>query len=1340
MTAGYRVHFDRLRDIRSKATITRTHKFRCAVPAEGMPHLARRMRDTARIVDNAAEGSLLDLMIQLYGLGFLFCPNAAGKEVLWHLFDQPLPASSVMKQLHEALPPQLRAEIHDKIALYDFIMSPPRDIKEKIGDGSILPPNYLKRLAAIFTEDKVTRDNIENYPTIKNINDAFIAYAHEHEVIDIEGLQKIFGISRPVTINQDKSTFIVLPMDQEILAERCAHSIDIYTAYFEHLLPAAQQTNGARTIQSLAGVADNQNALSNLWGDALNAFRSSPNDAAIVITQGNPIFFEQNPEYLERLSAHIHELAQRISAGKTTDFLSTNWAKYRALVGGRLQAWLSNFENRLGDYEAHLVEDNEGNARKSAKTHRAIFDVIAQTRYAELFPQGQVTNFELLRNLQPRLAIALQRRDKNLGKLLDDYTEVLQDFREFLAKWSNEGIPVHGDGDNAVETTEALFGDAFRTLVDQKKKKKEAAESERDTDKRIIGFWKKSMIPSALERYPRFIKQAQRDPKQTIEAATDDLVKLVIAGQDLVTTARQRNPLSDEDRSRVHEEWFDEGRRENGRAHALKVLERLKDLALRMRNGAPVWAFLERYIDWNAVEAHEKSEDLKKWWRAKDRRFLRFLVTPYHRFQYTPMPIREDRLHDPETFLRDFSAAFGLDQLTNEQAVKDFFHLSNQQGNVFADGGELLKMYWGLQLRLLPREIQLPAERPQWQALRTRSLATLLYSNPQDGIIHGRAMPRAHFQRFVAAAIGAEIRGKLSLLSRTSYVDRIVLQVTNGEQSILEYIPLPWGQMHFAEKSDDELRQMTAPQRRRYRRAQKRLRKRPAQQKQLSAEAQGTLRAHDIEAADPQEVAAHIWQKLKTASVSDARALTRVLGELPHRWAMALRTKLPIENISPLSNGLFFEKSQKKSVIKPKHVPHASANGTIGGYYYYRFPLETSRVQKQFLERFLWGDRTEQLVESIQGGSIIYEQIQHVRHDADGVVQITPGKQTLYWALPFSIAKGDGDRHGEVIEETRCLEGTNICVHTADGKAQKQYRRERTLLGIDLGEYGFGYAVFDPRTEQFTESGFIEVPYLAQMRAEAASWRDTQSTGLFTRPTTHLAKIRELAAGTVRNQIHALALKHNAIPIYEDSVDGFESGGQRIAKLYKTLKTADIISGTSNKADATVRTHIWGTEHAQIGAVIGAAKTSQTCRSCGYCVTYEIAHNFARGEEIRVANNAIRLTFHDGTDATVRCVLPDGTYAMRDILAAVSKAQRTEDMRNRGRGGSALFHCQYCGVSYDADEQAAQNIALKYYFKLTATEEEREACTEQDILSTLKLFIVKSPQFAKHHAAENTTS
>ncbi len=1337
-TAGYRVHFDRLRDIRSKATITRTHKFRCAVQEEGMPHLASSMRDVARVVDSASEGSLLDFMIQLYGLGFLFCPSAAGKEILWHLFNQPLPENSLMKQLYDALPPQVRTQIQDKIAFYEFMTSPPRDIAEKIGNNTVLPQNYLKRLAAIFTEDRVTKDNIGDYPIIKQINDAFVAYARKHNVVDGEGLQKIFGITNPIAVKQDKNTFIILPMSEELLSTRCVQPIDIYTAYFEHLLPAMHQTSGMRTIQSLAGVADNQNALSNLWGDALETFRASVEDATSLIARGNPAFFAQNPHYLRRLAERVHEYATKIPVAKDVEFLRINWADYRTLVGGRLQSWLSNFENRLNDYEAHLVENTEGDTRKNARTHRAIFDTIAKTAYRRLFPQEQVMNFELLRELQPRLAEALQKRSKNLGKLLDDYTDVLQEFREFLAKWNNEGVPIHNNTDE-----KELFGDVFDAIVDRKKKKSEAKESTRDTDQNIIGFWKKAMIPSALERYPRFIKQAQRDPAKIIENAAEELVDLVLAGQDLITTAHQRNLLSNEDREHLRTEWFGQEYRKNGRAHALKTLERLKDLALRMRDGAPVWAFLERYIDWDAINNHEKSDDLKKWWHTKDRRFLRFLVTPYHRFHYTPMPLRENLLYDPKTFLHDFGVTFKLNQLTDKRIIKDLFYLNQPQKPINIDGGELLKIYWGLQLRWLPKNIHLPSERPQWRILRERKLANLLYSNPQNGTVRSDDMPRTHFQRFVAAAIGTEIRGKLSLLSRTSYIDRVVLQVTNGEQSILEYIPLSWGEMSFTEKSDDDLRQMTAPQRRRYRRAQKRLKKRFAQQKQLSTEAQNILRTQDIDTtSEPQEIATHIWQRLKTTSASDARALTRVLGELPHRWAMILCTKLPIEGLSQVNSGLFFEKSQKKSVFKPKHVSRASVNGTIGGYYYYRLPLETSRVQKQFLERFLWGDRTEQLVESIQGGSIIYEQVQNVHRDTDGAVQIIPGKQTLYWALPFSIAKGDGDRHGEVVEETRCLEGANICLRNADGKNQKQYRREQMLLGIDLGEYGFGYAVFDPRTEQFVESSFIEVPYLEQMRAEAASWRDTQSAGLFTRPTTHLAKIRELAAGTVRNQIHALALKYNAIPIYEDSVDGFESGGQRIAKLYKTLKTADIISGTSNEADAAVRAHIWGVKYAQIGAVIGAAKTSQTCRACGYCTTYEVERYFRENnnnQSIIVTNNALHLTFSDGTDAHVRCNLSDDTYTLREILAAIHLAQRTENEENYGRGQKAQFHCQYCGASCDADEQAAQNIALKYYFKLVATEEELVACTEKGILSTLKLFMLKSPQFAKRHVTESTT-
>ncbi|HID92139.1 TPA: hypothetical protein EYP45_03410 [Candidatus Peregrinibacteria bacterium] len=275
--------------------------------------------------------------------------------------------------------------------------------------------------------------------------------------------------------------------------------------------------------------------------------------------------------------------------------------------------------------------------------------------------------------------------------------------------------------------------------------------------------------------------------------------------------------------------------------------------------------------------------------------------------------------------------------------------------------------------------------------------------------------------------------------------------------------------------------------------------------------------------------------------------------------------------------------------------------------------------------------------------------------------------------------------------------------------------------------------------------GFIEIPYLKKMRDDAADWKDTQKSGTFSHPSTGLAKIREQAAGAVRNQIHALALQYNAIPVYEDEVDAFETGGQRISKLYKTLKTSDVMTGKSNAADDGVRSHFWGTKYMAVGSVIGASMTSQTCRKCGVCANYEVSQVFQENEKVEVKNGKISTNFGD-----VLCNLDDGVYSEKSdkkkIREKIKSAQRTESAEEKKsresgkakRGTIEQFHCQMseCQNSTDCDAQAAHNIALKYYLKLVAENEnngedfkKEEYQTEKGRFSSLKYFMDKGKEY-----------
>jgi hypothetical protein len=82
-------------------------------------------------------------------------------------------------------------------------------------------------------------------------------------------------------------------------------------------------------------------------------------------------------------------------------------------------------------------------------------------------------------------------------------------------------------------------------------------------------------------------------------------------------------------------------------------------------------------------------------------------------------------------------------------------------------------------------------------------------------------------------------------------------------------------------------------------------------------------------------------------------------------------------------------------------------------------------------------------------------------------------------------------------------------------------------------------------------------------------------------------------SNTLRNKVHSIALKYGAKIVYEGSVTGFETGGKKILKLYKTIKTPDVMGESRNEADKAAMKNVWGNESLKIALEISAVDTSQ---------------------------------------------------------------------------------------------------------------------------------------------------
>jgi hypothetical protein len=795
-----------------------------------------------------------------------------------------------------------------------------------------------------------------------------------------------------------------------------------------------------------------------------------------------------------------------------------------------------------------------------------------------------------------------------------------------------------------------------------KKTPNDLSEIEDESDRRIIGKWSKEFVPAELDSYPRFIGQAQKDPSDEVKKASS-VFALISEALGLLREVRKINGRD----GALEEKWL-KGRKDNSSGLLHKNLEVIKSLAARYKNKdhllkSKSFEFIEDFVDLDNTNSQEQKEH----WRNQNLSNVKFYVSGYEYRNKEFLAVTTQNFAD---YLNEFESHFDLDKLQDDKQIEGW--LGFQGGNISwftSERGEILKIYFSLLLRDLPKKIALP-DYKNIEQLANTTLSSLLF---KDNKLNTGQIDLTSLQRFFAASVGSEIRSKLSTLSRKDFIKRNVIQITNGSQSFLQYVPIEWGDFSHLEKSLSKHKI-------------KKIKSNASEVFSERAKAIFEKLKIDYLEKPNHEIVADIWARMSKANETEQRLMAQILGEIPHRWEMVLKTKQPLSNIQEVMKGFFIEKSNDKNIFdfctsKKDHL--------------YSFPIQTSVYQKQFLERFLWGDRDQDgqmiLSEKILGGTVIIESLKNLRSGDES-------NFTLYYAIPCQLSK-DGERLEKGEEHHRI-----------------SVKQKKNIIGIDLGEYGFGWAVFNPESQTFIASGFQAVPLLKKMRDSAANWKDTQASGIFSRPTTHLAKMRKKAAGQTRNQIHRLAIKHGAKPIYEDSVDGFESGGKRVSKLYKTLKTADVIAANSNKADQIVRKHFWGTEFSQIGGVIGAAKTSQTCRSCGRCKTSEI-------------------------EAKIKSATGDEKQRLEEEWLETKKDQRsflTGKEKERGSGARFICQCDDCPSrkpeqkkeEVDADKQAAQNIALKYYFKITASDEEQKKyANDKGQFSSLKYFLAKSQKF-----------
>lgn len=339
--------------------------------------------------------------------------------------------------------------------------------------------------------------------------------------------------------------------------------------------------------------------------------------------------------------------------------------------------------------------------------------------------------------------------------------------------------------------------------------------------------------------------------------------------------------------------------------------------------------------------------------------------------------------------------------------------------------------------------------------------------------------------------------------------------------------------------------------------------------------------------------------------------------------------------------------------------------------------VASSRYQTQFLDWFAREDfaKKRKTELSFNGGFSIADYA--VKLDWSGEIPAVRETEAprVYISQPFTI---EPPEHAEFDA----------------GKIKNRY------IGVDLGEYSLAWSLIeaDGKNVKLLESGFIEDYQQQTIKNYVKNWRESQARQTFTSPDTKLLRIRESLIGSYRAELESLALAKHARLSFEYEVSGFETGGNRVAKVYDSIKQG-VIRRDENKI---VNEHAWGKNekpkglakesefwaemkdnYAKIfGFETTAAWTSRYCTKCRYVASKE-----------NLERDFPELKFY----GDVRPDLGKSEQAkkVRETLGAAKFAK----FRDENKSSIAFYVCPKCGHVTDADKQASFNIAVRGYVK-----------------------------------------
>lgn len=272
-------------------------------------------------------------------------------------------------------------------------------------------------------------------------------------------------------------------------------------------------------------------------------------------------------------------------------------------------------------------------------------------------------------------------------------------------------------------------------------------------------------------------------------------------------------------------------------------------------------------------------------------------------------------------------------------------------------------------------------------------------------------------------------------------------------------------------------------------------------------------------------------------------------------------------------------------------------------------------------------------------------------------------------------------------------------------------------MGVDIGEYGLAWVVIEAKEDRsmVIAKGFLSDGQHRALASRVRQLRERQTRATFSMPSTRVARLRESLTGSYRARLESISMKYNARLSFEYEVSVFETGGSRIAKIYDSIKRADVKDNSpQNKqawGKATRDAHLWAYETT-------AAGTSQTCSKCKRwasrhltdMATYKLRPHEVKGlsvakldngkEVVCFAPKAQELNGRELKKAIYKAMRPNQDGAAMGLLGETERRTVNAAWRET-RGNIALFICPFldCHYASDADIQAAFNIALRGYIK-----------------------------------------